>query len=251
MILKDITLPRFTMKLIIDIGNSRTKLFVFDEEKIVYSTTIDNSQLGELSLPNVHCIDTGIICNVSNVENASITNQFSNVKFTIFTHETPIPIQIRYKTHQTLGLDRIAAAVGATSISSNTNKLVIDLGTAITIDFVNKDNEFVGGNISLGMHSRFRALHEFTGKLPLCSAQETTTLTGQDTFEAIQNGVILGICHEVDGYIDSYSSLYQNLTTFLTGGDCLFFEKRLKNHIFAQQNLVALGLYTILKYNEE
>ena len=248
---KNLTLPRFTMKLIIDIGNSRTKLFVFDEEKIVYSTIIDNSQLENISLPYVHCIDSGIICNVSNIENANIINKFHSVRFTIFTHETPIPIQIRYKTPQTLGLDRIAAAVGATSISNNTNKLVIDLGTAITIDFINKDNEFVGGNISLGMHSRFRALHEFTGKLPLCSAQESTKLTGQDTFEAIQNGVILGICHELDGYIDSYLHQYQNLITFLTGGDCLFFEKRLKNHIFAQQNLVALGLYTILTYNEE
>ena len=239
------------MKLIIDIGNSRAKFFVFDEENIVYSTIIDNSQLGKLSLPYAHCIDSGIICNVSNIENVNIISQFSNIKFTIFTLETPIPIQIRYKTPQTLGLDRIAAAVGATSISGYTNKLVIDLGTAITIDFINENNEFVGGNISLGMNSRFRALHEFTGKLPLCFASETTTLTGQDTFEAIQNGVILGICQELDGYIDSYLSQYQTLTTFLTGGDCLFFEKRLKNHIFAQQNLVALGLNTILKYNEE
>ena len=238
------------MKLIIDIGNTRAKFFVFDEEKIVYSTIIDNSKLDKLALPYVHCIDTGIICNVSNIENASITNQFANINFTIFTHETPIPIQIQYKTPQTLGLDRVAAAVGATSISGNTNKLVIDLGTAITIDFVNKNNEFVGGNISLGMHSRFRALHEFTGKLPRCSAQETTTLTGQDTFEAIQNGVILGICNEIDGYIESYSSIYQDITTFLTGGDCLFFEKRVKNSIFAQPNLVAVGLNAVLTYNE-
>ena len=100
------------------------------------------------------------------------------------------------------------------------------------------------------MSSRFKALHDYTKNLPLLSPAEKTKLTGKNTIEAIQNGVILGICNEIDGYIESYSSIYQDITTFLTGGDCLFFEKRLKNHIFAQPNLVAIGLNAVLTYNE-
>ena len=237
------------MNLIIDAGNSFLKYYVFSDNSIVKHDTISYAELSSLETIKISC-EKAIICNVSKYNTHEILSHFPQTPFIEFKHDTKTLISNRYETPETLGLDRLAAANGAEIISPKKNKLIIDLGTAITIDFVDKDANYLGGNISVGMNSRFKALHDYTQNLPLLSPTEQTELTGKNTIEAIQNGVILGICNEIDGYINSYSSIYQDITTFLTGGDCLFFEKRVKNTIFAQPNLVAIGLNAVLTYNE-
>lgn len=239
----------FDMNLIIDAGNSFLKYFVFSDDTLVEHDIISYAELNHFDFSNLSC-KKAIICNVSKIDTQEIMSHFPGVSFLEFKHDTQTLISNKYETPATLGLDRLAAANGAEIIAPEKNKLIIDLGTAITIDFVDKDANYIGGNISVGMSSRFRALHDYTQNLPLLSPTGKTKLTGKNTIEAIQNGVILGICNEIDGYIKSYSSIYQDITTFLTGGDCLFFEKRVKNSIFAQPNLVAIGLNAVLTYNE-
>jgi type III pantothenate kinase len=123
------------------------------------------------------------------------------------------------------------------------------MGSAITIDFINHQGIYKGGNISPGMNMRYKALHHFTQKLPLLKPQNTGILEGQNTNEAIHAGVQNGIRFEIEKYINAYEQKYASLITILTGGDSNFFDNKLNYTIFAESNLILKGLNKILKYN--
>ena len=148
-----------------------------------------------------------------------------------------------------MGLDRIAAAVGAHFLYPNNSLLIIDVGSAITFDFLSDKATFLGGNISPGLQFRLKSLHQFTNKLPLVQPKDQIKLFSQTTEEAINSGVIRGICYEIENYIEEYENNYENLTSVLTGGDTYFFARILKKRIFAEEKLVLIGLNQILKYN--
>jgi type III pantothenate kinase len=173
----------------------------------------------------------------------------SNVIF--LNENTPVPITTGYETPATLGKDRLAAAVGANYLQPDKNILVIDAGTAITYEFIDSKGVYAGGNISPGLTTRFRALNHFTGKLPLVNETEDVPFIGSNTEMAIIAGVVNGIVFEMDGYIDTLKAQYKDFFVFLTGGHSFYFERRLKNHIFADPNLVLTGLNRILEYNAE
>ena len=155
-----------------------------------------------------------------------------------------------YKSTSTLGSDRLAAAVGGNFMFPNKNVLIIDAGTCIKYNFVSKNNEYLGGGISPGLRMRFKSLPAFTSRLPLIEMEEDfDNLIGTDTRESILSGVELGAIAEVDGIIERYKSIYEDLTVVFTGGDFNFFVKRLKNSIFADQFLILRGLNVILDYN--
>ncbi|MCQ2608639.1 MAG: type III pantothenate kinase [Bacteroidales bacterium] len=238
------------MDLIVDAGNTTLKLYAFESNVIQFQLALpyDDFFKDKSLYASFLSAERGILCNVSKYASTEIINMCNPVVFFEFTHNVDCPISNAYKTPQTLGLDRLAAAIGAESLYPCCNKLIIDIGTAMTIDFVDAKSTFVGGNISLGLDVRFRALHDYTGKLPLCTAMDSTGLIGQTTIEAINNGVVLGMAYEIDGYINEYLGRYQDVKVFLTGGCAQFFEKRIKNLIFANQNLVALGLNAVLQY---
>jgi type III pantothenate kinase len=129
------------------------------------------------------------------------------------------------------------------------NNLVIGLGSAITYNYVNKYREFIGGSISPGMEMRFRALHEFTARLPLVKADWNFPLAGYDTRTNILSGVILGMAREVDGIVCEYETKYDNFNVLMSGGDAAYFSRRLKKRIFADPNLIFKGLYAISEIN--
>lgn len=176
-----------------------------------------------------------------------------------FDSTTPIPIRNRYSTPKTLGPDRLAAAIGAyyegfEIEGKHIPILIIDSGSAITYDFVNEAGEYLGGNISPGMEMRFRALHEFTAKLPLIHAPNerlANGFIGDSTETAIQHGVIDGIKHEIEGFICQFMSKYPNLCVFLTGGDKFDFEEQVKKRIFADKFLVSKGLNITLQHIQQ
>ena len=167
-------------------------------------------------------------------------------------HFTPIPVVNKYRTPDTLGYDRIAAAVGAYTICPGKNVLVIDAGTAITYDIVTADGEFLGGNISQGVEIRFKSLNKYTNRLPLLERPEhAPPLLGSSTREAIQSGIINGLLFEMDGFIDAISKEYPKLQVVLTGGDANYFVGKLKNSIFVDPNLNLIGLNRILEHNAD
>lgn len=242
------------MNLVIDIGNSRTKVSIFEKDIEVFYESYQKFQPEDLLKisDNFTSIQNSIISSTSFYSDELI-NEVRKISNTCidFSSSTPLPFKTEYKTPETIGLDRLAAIAGAQYLKPNKNLLIIDAGTAITYDLVTADNVHLGGNISPGMMMRFKALHTFTQRLPMIEPQPDISILGLSTDEAILNGVVQGLINEIDGYINSFSLIYEDLTVLLAGGDAHFFEIKLKNSIFVIQKLVQTGLNIILKYNVE
>ncbi|MCB0852073.1 MAG: type III pantothenate kinase, partial [Bacteroidetes bacterium] len=160
-----------------------------------------------------------------------------------------LPIKNRYATPATLGVDRIVAAIGAWSKSAPRAVLVIDAGTALTFDIINQSGEYLGGAISPGINMRFRALHEFTARLPLVTFEEVPPLIGDSTIQSMRSGVINGVIAEINGVINLHRATFQDqLDVYLTGGDMKLFENHLKNINFADAYLTLEGIYKVLNH---
>jgi len=241
------------MNLIADIGNSSCKLafMVNGEVKAIHRIeNIDTLQLAQI-LPKEKKIDKAIVSSVGMPAEqfAKLLSPFSP-SLLVFNAETKTPLTIDYESRATLGADRLAAAVGANYLFPNRTVLVVDFGTAITIDLVSNDAHFKGGNISPGLTTRFKALHHFTQRLPLLETSiDEVPLLGQSTQQAIKAGVQKGIEFEIEGYINQLSAIYPDLLILFTGGDAELFARTLKNNIFADSFLVLKGLNRILEYN--
>lgn len=168
-----------------------------------------------------------------------------------FSHDTPIPISNRYRTPETLGSDRLAAVIGASSLKPGKDLLIIDAGTCITYEVIDARGNYWGGNIAPGMQMRLRALHEFTARLPLVEAEGVVPGMGYDTETAIRSGVLRGMKYEIEGYIKSMRSKFPHLQVFLTGGNRINFDEDIKNLVFTDKYIVPRGLNKILDYNED
>ena len=127
--------------------------------------------------------------------------------------------------------------------------LIIDAGTCITYEVIDAQGNYWGGNIAPGMQMRLHALHEHTARLPLVSAEGPVPGMGYDTETAIRSGVLRGMKYEIEGYIKSMRAKYPKLLVFLTGGDKINFDSKIKNIIFADKYIVPRGLNKILDYN--
>ena len=240
------------VNLIIDIGNTASKIAIFEQGEIKEMIRCSNQSLEELvALCRQYPIQKGILSSVVSI-NETIRQQLSLLPFPVleFTYQTPIPIRNLYQTPQTLGVDRLAAVVAAYYQKPNCPALVIDAGTCITYDFLDEHGQYWGGNISPGMEMRFKALHSFTDKLPYVAVSGETPLYGNSTETAIRAGVIRGIEHEICGYIQQLQKNYPSLLVFLTGGNEFSFDTNLKSGIFADGFLVLKGLNRILEYND-
>lgn len=239
------------MNLAIDQGNTYCKMAIFEQDKIIKLVKEKNENLNKLkSVINEYSIERAIVSSVSDYKRIETLLRDLKIPTISLTHSCNLPIKIQYKTPETLGLDRIAAAVGAWKLSPNTINLIIDIGTAVTYDITTPKEGFIGGNIAPGLDMRLKAMHQQTKNLPLLKRKEGDNTFGQNTNEAIRNGAQFGIIAEIKAYIRTGTLKYGKISTFLTGGDASFFDKKIKNGIFAVPNLVLLGLHEILKINQ-
>ena len=219
-------------KITIDEGNTSVKLALFENNQMVFrESNVTLERVKELLSQCDRLI-------ISTVKNNTLFESLLSSKYAIsLDSSTPLPITNYYETPHSLGNDRIALAVGAAANFPNNNVLVIDAGTCITYDFINSKKESLGGSISPGIQMRYNALHHFTSQLPLLESVDTAILTGASTEESIHSGIINGILVEIDGIIKRYTNQYPDLKVIVTGGNAKFFDKGLKNTIFANPNL--------------
>lgn len=238
------------MNLVIDIGNTRVKTALYKEdllEDLKIYDTVDELLADAALLQKAQQIIVGSV--VENLDNFYRSLK-SYAPTLLFTTNTKIPLTNLYHSIATLGSDRISASVAAYFLQPNTDVLVIDAGTCIKYNFTNSKNEYLGGGISPGIQMRFKALHNYTSKLPLVGlSEDAIDLIGTNTQLSILSGVINGTVAEIDGMIEEYKFQYPKILVLLTGGDSEYLAKRLKNSIFAHQNLVLKGLNDILNYN--
>lgn len=241
------------MNLVIDAGNTKVKLAVFDKDTLLLKVKIalsDFSSQLKIIFGDFPNIGQAIVSSVGFLDkkDIQIVSLFCTVH--ILDHSSRVPFKNSYATPQTLGVDRIALATAAFYDNPKANTLIIDAGTCVTYDMVNDYGEYLGGAISPGLTMRYRALNEQTSKLPRLDPEDIIDFIGNSTETGIHSGVINGICNEIDGVINQYNARFIDLTVILTGGDAQFLSKRLKNTIFANSNFLLKGLNYLLEYNK-
>ena len=239
------------MILVIDVGNSRIKAAVFEGAtflEIFVFSKIDLKKNIENILSNNEKITDLVVSSVGDVEKQYFLEYYSLVKVHFLSHEDPFPFYNGYATPQTLGMDRMVLAAGATLQFPKKNRLIIDAGTCVTYDFIDENDTYFGGAISPGLRLRYESLHNFTARLPLLSVESPQDFIGASTTESIHSGVVNGLAFEIDGFIAAYKAKYSNFIIILTGGDTEFLAKRLKNTIFANSNFLLESLNQTFQY---
>ncbi len=233
-----------------DFGNTRLKCAVFNNDEIKKIITLDNDSNETIdNLIKEYQPHKSILSSVID-HNIEIENILSaHTQFHKLTHQSKLSFTTPVGKPETIGTDRLALVAAAVHDYPNKHNLIIGLGSCITYNFVNKFHEFLGGSISPGLEMRFKAMHQFTSKLPLVKADTNFPLVGYDTKTNLQSGVILGMAKEIDGIINEYDLRYGNFNAHLTGGDMGFFAPHLKNKIFANPYLIYKGLYAISETN--
>lgn len=240
------------MNLAVDFGNTRIKAAVFDGSNLVSSQVFGSSADFTNALAQFKTVKNCIVGSVTGAHKELLSVLEENFSLMVFLTSSPIPIKNHYQSIQTLGSDRLAAAVGGYAHYPNQNVLTIDAGTCIKYNFVSEANAYLGGAISPGLAMRLKAMHNYTFALPQVELKpDYTRLIGQSTTESLLSGAMLGAAAEIDGTIQRYQALYPNLTVLLTGGDADFLAKQVKSRFFASQNLLLTGLNAILNYNLE
>jgi len=238
------------MNLIIDIGNSSTKLAVYDGRD-----KVSLSRIGELSCLELEMrlsdfkIERAILSSVKILSPFITDLLYSKIPFVhILSYKSVLPFKIEYESPETLGADRIAAVAGAYNYFPGTDILVIDTGTAITFDFL-VAGSYKGGNISPGLKMRFKALNKFTDRLPLVTPVETFTWPGRNTSDAITAGVITGVTYEINEYIRTFEKMQTDFKVILTGGDSEYLKDKINYQVTYMPDIVIDGLNYILECN--
>jgi type III pantothenate kinase len=238
------------MNLIVDIGNTNTKLAVFDGKLMLSQSRI--SELSSIELEKElkeYNFQKAVVSSVKKIPPFISELFFPYIPFVhILSHKSRLPFKIEYDTPETLGPDRIAAVAGAYNLFQDKEVLIIDAGTALTFDFLSS-GIYKGGNISPGLIMRFKALNKYTDKLPLVSPVENFTFPGRNTTDAILAGVITGVMYEINEYIRTFENKQNDFNIILTGGDSEFLKDKINYHITYMPDIVIDGLNYILEYN--
>lgn len=237
--------------LTIDIGNTKAKYAVFNDKNIVETDVFNPASSDLIHLLQRHpYINKGIISSVGGNVNECL-EQLQNIKMSVLSSATKLPFALTYKDKSKIGADRLALVAAAFAEKPHQNCLVVDIGTCITYDILTDDDRHIGGPISPGMQLRFKAMHEHTALLPLCEpTHNELKIVCDDTVECLQSGVQLGVLHEIKDFIELYSLKFNNLNVFISGGDNIFLQNKLKNCNFASSNFMFNGLRLILEYND-
>jgi len=236
----------------IDLGNTLAKFFLFDGEKIILQQKVNHSSFEskiDALIQENSVINAIIYTDVMGMINKSLEKYSQDIKVIPVNSEMHLPFINSYKGESILGSDRIVLVAAASKSYPKSNVLVIDMGTCITFDFIDKENVYQGGAISPGFEMRYKALNHFTANLPIVGYKTPENPEGKNTHKCIQSGVYFAILDEITARIEYYKKNYESLKVILTGGDANKLPKTLKNSIFANSNFIADGLIHLLKLN--
>ncbi|WP_394759478.1 type III pantothenate kinase [Flavobacterium sp.] len=241
------------MILTIDIGNTRIKSAVFENNTLIEASVFSNENFQnfiENILKEYPKIAILVIASVGKLDKNAFDSFLNRVKVYFISRDSTFPFQNNYSSPNTLGIDRMVLAAGSVLQFPEKNRLVIDAGTCVTYDFIDADDVYHGGAISPGIRLRYEAMHNYTAKLPLLTIEDPENIIGNSTNQSLHSGVINGLTFEIDGYIDSLKGKNENFIIILTGGDANFLAKRLKNTIFANSNFLLESLNNLYQYQK-
>lgn len=240
------------MNLVLDIGNTRTKLGLFRENLLVEQAIWHDWTLEELeSYGNQTGVENIIISSVAEPDSNMLESLRRNFEAMELTHQTLLPFLNTYQTPLTLGKDRLAGVAGAMARFEDENCLVVDCGTCIKYDLITADGIYAGGNIAPGAGMRLKAMHHYTARLPEAPMKMPDDWIGISTETALQNGALKGAALEIEGFARLFGQKASPLRVVLTGGDAEFFFQHLNIHnLLIEKDLTLIGLNRILNFNK-
>lgn len=241
-------------QLLIDVGNTKSKMALSEGGRLTSDVLLSDHEKTAAEAIAMARKGGAKACLISSVADGAIvlvtTLKEAGLDARLLTVDMKLPFALDYTTPRTLGTDRVAGVAGVVAQFGMCDALVIDAGTAITYDFLTSDGVFRGGAISPGIGMRFRSLHAFTARLPLCAPYDAPDgLVGKDTRSAIAAGVMNGVRAEADYFIDQFRQKHPQGIVVLTGGNYENFDLTSKIGIFARPNIVLDGLANIANLN--
>ena len=244
-----------TKFLAVDQGNSLLKLTLFEDGEFREVRRFSSDSVEE-ALPLIERWnpDCGAFCSVGKIDPRMVESLRIALDghLLILSRSTGLPLAIDYSTPLTLGLDRVALAVGASKLFKGESLMVVDAGTAVTLDVVDSTPCFRGGRIAPGLRLRFESLHAHTSALPMLDASGPMPIAGNSTDTAIRSGVVLGLGDEIVETFRQYNNNFGCVRLVLTGGDAGLLAECINSRIPADHvpDLMARGLLYIYNYNE-
>ncbi len=240
------------MNLILDIGNTSAKASVFENGVLTNKQKNKNftPQWAEKLLSLYPAVKNVLVSNVSSENEEAIAILSQKTRVHQLSSSSKLPFVNSYDTPNTLGTDRIANAAASVVLFPGENCLCVDIGTCIKFDFTDSARHYHGGSISPGISLRFKAMNDYTSRLPLLKGEKFPgNFLGTDTVSSMQSGVFYGMMEEIKGMIGLYQEKYPQLRVVLTGGDSQHFVPALKSGIFASPDFTLIGLNKILELN--
>lgn len=262
------------MNLVVDIGNSSIKAAVFRDtpksDRFRGFRMNDASKSDRVQGDYIHAeeaewksalgglcagkrIERALICSVSDIP-SGLTDYMQSLgaQVKILGPRTPLPFVNDYQSPRTLGADRMAAVAGAMMLWPKENVLVVDVGSCVTYDVLNREGHYLGGNIAPGFRMRLLSMHEHTARLPKVADEDKIPLVGYDTPTAMCAGALRGIGYEIRGFYEELKpTLAGPVRLVLTGGDARLVKERCNLRAAEDDMLVLRGLDYILRYNED
>ena len=231
---------------LLDAGNTQLKLALAQDGLIQW---VKQYTLAEFPLKN---LNSNIPLAYSSVVNEELTDTLVSYFAELFEikHDMNLPFKMAYQSPETLGRDRLCNAAALSQKASGKPRLAIDLGTCIKFDFLNEDQEYLGGSISPGLQMRAKALAYYTAKLPELPISPSQKLIGTNSQTSIEVGTFLGWQKEIEGLLNAYLERYPELVVYLTGGDAAHFDLGQKNGIFVHENLTLEGILSLYQSHE-
>ena len=233
--------------LVIDIGNTALKASWCDGMTLGKTFRYQGERMFDyiLSLTSKTRPEIIVLSSVRNFTESNIKRLEKECDRLVVVDEN---VFSRYDLPEYMTPDRVAAIVASRYLFKGKECMIFDFGTTLSSDFLDAEGRYEGGNISPGCRTRFKALNRYSRSLPLVDSPEEHMQTGTGIRSSIGAGVISGIIFEIQGYI----SLYPEKISVFTGGDAIYFAKRMKNSIFVVCNLVLMGLALIaLEYDQK
>lgn len=239
-------------RLVLDIGNSRTKVGLFSIGRLIRHGVVRTGDLsGIRDFLDPRRVEYIVVGSVTDEAPAFISGLQAIGTVSVITGRSPSHLRSDYAAQGTLGVDRWANAVGASLWFPGRPVLAISLGTCATYDLIGAEGTHLGGIISPGMRMRARAMHEFTSRLPLVDIPEAPLLIGSSTTECLTSGSHHGLRSELRAVIADLRQQHPGLAVVLTGGDALRFARALENGIFAHPFLTLFGLYALSLFDRK
>lgn len=255
------------MIICVDIGNSNMVLGFYQNDQLLNTirmktdSTMTSDEIGVkfLEFLKVDNIDKkeveGVIISsvVPSIDRhmTEMVNKYFKLNPLFVNPGIKTSVNIRINNPKECGADLLVGAVGAIT-KYGPDVIVIDMGTAITITYVNEKQEFLGGAIMPGINTSYRSLFSKTSKLESVGIEEVTSPIGKDTKSCIQSGMLYGTVSMLEGMISRYKELYPKAKVVITGGESSiiipYFNKSYK--LIYDENLLLDGLNILYKKNK-